>query len=124
MNPNTKLAALLAAERRADALLAAIEARHLIRPGRTETDVDHDIYALAEQSFGVKKHWHKRIVRAGPNTIRVFAENPLVRMIEANDTVFLDLGPVFDEWEPASTPTSSALIAVRMMASRAAPRLV
>ena len=70
------------------------------------------------------EHWHKRIVRARPNTMRVFAENPPVRMIEANGTVFLDLGPVFDEWEAASKPTSSALIAVRIMASRATPRLV
>jgi Xaa-Pro dipeptidase len=99
MSTDGRLTALLAAERRADELLAAIEARQLVRPGRMETEVDKDIYALAEQSFGVKQHWHKRIVRAGPNTVRIFAENPLVRAIEANDTVFLDLGPVFDEWE-------------------------
>jgi Xaa-Pro dipeptidase len=99
MTTDSRLAALLAAERRADELLAAIEARHLVRPGRTETQVDEDIFALAEQSFGVKQHWHKRIVRAGPNTVRIFAENPPVRVIEANDTVFLDLGPVFGEWE-------------------------
>jgi Xaa-Pro dipeptidase len=99
MNTKTRLAALLAAEERADELLAAIEDRRLVRPGRTETEVDHDIYVLAEQSFGVKKHWHKRIVRAGHNTVRVFAENPPIRVIEADDTVFLDLGPVFDEWE-------------------------
>jgi Xaa-Pro dipeptidase len=47
----------------------------------------------------VKKHWHKRIVRSGPNTVCIFAENPPVREIAAGDTVFLDLGPVFDEWE-------------------------
>lgn len=99
MSTNGRLTALLAAEKRADELLAAIEARQLVRPGRMETEVDEDIFALAEQSFGVKKHWHKRIVRAGPNTVRIFAENPPVRAIAANDTVFLDLGPVFDEWE-------------------------
>jgi Xaa-Pro aminopeptidase len=94
-----RLAALLAAEKRADQLFDAIETRRLIRPGRTETQVDQDIYALAEQAFGVRKHWHKRIVRAGPNTVRIFAENPPVREISGDDTVFLDLGPVFDEWE-------------------------
>jgi Xaa-Pro dipeptidase len=99
MTTDTRLAALLAAERQADELLAAIESGQLVRPGRSETDVDNDIYVLAERSFGVKKHWHKRIVRAGPNTVRVFAENPPVRVIEADDTVFVDLGPVFDEWE-------------------------
>jgi Xaa-Pro dipeptidase len=99
MNTDGRLTALLAAEGRAEELLAAIEAGQLVRPGRTETEVDKDIYDLAEQSFGVKQHWHKRIVRAGPNTVRIFAENPPVRAIEAQDTVFLDLGPVFDEWE-------------------------
>jgi Xaa-Pro dipeptidase len=95
----SRLAALIAAEQQADRLFAAIEANRLIRPGRTETEIDHDIYTLAEQSFGVKQHWHKRIVRAGPNTVRVFAEDPPVHEIAANDTVFLDLGPVFGEWE-------------------------
>jgi hypothetical protein len=54
---------------------------------------------LLRCSFGVKKHWQKRIVRSGPNTVCIFAENPPVREIAAGDTVFLDLGPVFDEWE-------------------------
>jgi Xaa-Pro dipeptidase len=99
MSANSQFAALLAAERKADALLEAIETQGLVRPGRTEAEVDRDIYVLAEQSFGVKKHWHKRIVRSGPNTICVFAENPPVREIAPDDTVFLDLGPVFDEWE-------------------------
>jgi Xaa-Pro dipeptidase len=94
-----RLAALLTAERKAEALLHAIESQHLVRPGRTQTGVDEDIYTLAEQSFGVKKHLHKRIVRSGPNTVYIFAENPPVREIAAGDTVFLDLGPVFDEWE-------------------------
>src|SRR5665213_3442458 len=99
MTAKIRLAALLAAEKRAEALFDAIESQHLIRPGRTETEVDRDIFTLAERSFGVKQHWHKRIVRAGPNTVRIFAENPPVREIAQNDTVFLDLGPVFDEWE-------------------------
>jgi Xaa-Pro dipeptidase len=93
------LVELLAAEQKADALLDAIRARKLVRPGRRETDVDEDIYILARDSFGVTKHWHKRIVRSGPNTVRVFSENPPVRDIGEDDTVFLDLGPVFDEWE-------------------------
>ena len=99
MSDTRALAELLAAERKADALLEAIEAQRLVRPGRSETEVDQDIYALAETGFGVKQHWHKRIVRAGPNTVRIFAENPPVRSIAEDDTVFLDLGPVFGEWE-------------------------
>jgi Xaa-Pro aminopeptidase len=47
----------------------------------------------------VEKHWHKRIVRAGANTLTVAADNPPIRTIEADDMVYLDLGPVFEEWE-------------------------
>lgn len=99
MNDRDTLAALLAAERKADALFDAIEANNLIRPGRRETEVDEDIFVLARDRFGVEKHWHKRIVRAGPNTVRVFAENPPEHTIGADDLVFLDLGPVFGDWE-------------------------
>ena len=99
MSDPRALAELLAAERKADALLEAIEAQRLVRPGRSETEIDRDIYTLAEAEFGVKQHWHKRIVRTGPNTVCIFAENPPVRTIGDDDTVFLDLGPVFGEWE-------------------------
>ncbi|MEO5865614.1 MAG: M24 family metallopeptidase [Sphingomonas sp.] len=96
---DARLAGLIAAEDRAFALLEAIEARGIVRPGRTEKDVEKDILALAESDFGVEQHWHKRIVRAGINTLAVFAENPPVRVIGNDDVVFLDLGPVFDDWE-------------------------
>lgn len=59
----------------------------------------HYIDALAKTEFEVKQHWHKRIVRAGPNTVCIFAENPPVRSIAEDDMVFLDLRPVLGEWE-------------------------
>jgi Xaa-Pro aminopeptidase len=99
MTHDTRLDALRAAETQAMALFDAIEARKLIAAGRSEREVEHDILALAEAEFGVRTHWHKRIVRAGPNTVSIFNENPPVRMIESDDVVFLDLGPVFEEWE-------------------------
>jgi Xaa-Pro dipeptidase len=95
----SRLAELMAAEVRAMALLDAIESASLIAPGRTEKEVERDIYALAEQSFGVKQHWHKRIVRSGINTLRIASDDPPVLTITEDDTVFLDLGPVFGEWE-------------------------
>jgi len=95
----SRLTELLAAEARGMALLDAIESAGLIAPGRTELDVERDIYALAERSFGVKQHWHKRIVRSGINTLRIASDDPPVLEIAADDTVFLDLGPVFGEWE-------------------------
>ncbi|MBN8846793.1 MAG: aminopeptidase P family protein [Sphingomonas sp.] len=95
----SRRAALVAAEQRALALLDRIETLGLIAPGRTEREVEQDILALAGREFGVEKHWHKRIVRAGANTLATASDNPPVRMIEADDIVFLDLGPVLGEWE-------------------------
>jgi hypothetical protein len=51
MTDADRLNALLAAEARAMALLDAIEASGMIAAGRTELDVERDIYALAEQSL-------------------------------------------------------------------------
>jgi len=94
-----RLASLIAAEERALAMFSAIEAAGFVEAGRREGEVDADIAALAEREFGVVRHWHKRLVRSGPSTLCVFADNPDERTIEANDTVYLDLGPVFEEWE-------------------------
>jgi Xaa-Pro dipeptidase len=99
MSEAMRLAALLAAERKAEALFDAIESAGYIAAGRTERAVEQDIYALAEQSFGVVKHWHKRIVRSGVNTLCIAGDNPPIQVIGEDDTVFIDLGPVFDEWE-------------------------
>jgi len=94
-----RFAKLIAAEERALAMLAAIEAAGFVAPGRTEGEVDAAIAALAEREFGIARHWHKRLVRTGPNTLCVFSDTPDERTIEADDTVYLDLGPVFEEWE-------------------------
>lgn len=91
--------ALRAAERKALSLFEAIEQARLLAPGRTEREVEQDIYGLAERRFGVTKHWHKRIVRAGPNTLTIALDNPPVRTIAADDIVYVDLGPVFEDWE-------------------------
>ena len=99
MPQDERLMALIDAESRGMALLDAIEAEGLIAAGRSEHAVERDIFALAAERFGVRQHWHKRIVRSGPNTLCIAAEDPPVREIGANDTVFLDLGPVFEDWE-------------------------
>jgi Xaa-Pro dipeptidase len=92
-------AELHAAEAKAMALLDTIERLGLIAPGRTEREVEQDIYALAARDFGVEKHWHKRIVRAGANGVCTAGDNPPVLTIAEDDLVYLDLGPVFEEWE-------------------------
>lgn len=40
-----------------------------------------------------------RVVRAGPNTPQPYRQNPPDRVIEADDIVFADFGPIFEEWE-------------------------
>ncbi|HEX4295075.1 MAG TPA: M24 family metallopeptidase [Rhizomicrobium sp.] len=92
-------AELEAAEAKGAAMFDAIEQAGFLVPGRLETEVDDDIRVLAERDFGVKVNWHKRIARTGPNTLCTFHEKPPVRIIDPEDTVYLDLGPVFGEWE-------------------------
>src|SRR6185312_13456759 len=53
----------------------------------------------ARERYGVRRHWHKRIARAGPNTLLGYYEESQDRRIEADDVVFLDFGPVFESWE-------------------------
>src|SRR3984957_7978571 len=90
---------LLEAQARAEALFRQVEARGLIRPGITENGLNAEIYALAQELYGITTYWHKRIVRAGKNTLLPYAENPPDLTIEEDDILFLDLGPVFEEWE-------------------------
>jgi Xaa-Pro dipeptidase len=92
-------AELLAAEAKASAMFDAIEAAGLIAAGRTEREVEEAIFALAESEFGVAQHWHRRIVRAGANTLTTASDYPDVRTIQPDDTVYVDLGPVFERWE-------------------------
>jgi Xaa-Pro dipeptidase len=92
-------AALLEAQGKADQLFKAIESRTIIRAGVRESDINDDIYKLAETMFGIATYWHKRIVRAGRNTLAPYDENPPDLTLASDDIVFLDLGPVFEQWE-------------------------
>src|SRR5215469_10829884 len=49
--------------------------------------------------YGVTRHWHKRIVRAEPNTLSPYDENSPDLTVAEDDIVFLDFGPIFAEWE-------------------------
>jgi Xaa-Pro dipeptidase len=94
-----RAAALLDAQAKAQQLFDRIEKDGLIRAGVTETGLNQEIYNLADKMFGITKYWHKRIVRAGSNTLLPYDENPLDLVIADDDILFLDLGPVFEEWE-------------------------
>jgi len=92
-------AQLESAQAKAIDLFSKIERNCLIRAGVSERQIEDEIGELASREFGVEKHWHRRIVRAGPNTITIAGDNPPVRIIEPNDIVYVDLGPVFEAWE-------------------------
>lgn len=90
---------LLDAEHKAAQLFDEIERRAMIRPGVGERELSDDIGDLAAEMLGVTRHWHRRIVRAGENTLQPFSERPPDRVVAADDIVFLDLGPIFEDWE-------------------------
>jgi Xaa-Pro aminopeptidase len=94
-----KLQSLKQAESLAWQLFREIEERGLIQPGITESALNAAIYALAAETLGIKKFWHKRIVRAGENTLKPYDENPPDLIIQLDDILFLDFGPVFEDWE-------------------------
>jgi Xaa-Pro aminopeptidase len=96
---DVRAARLLDAQARAAELFAVVETREVIVPGVHEVQASNAIRDLAADLFGVSRHWHKRIVRAGPNTLQPYGENPPDRVIAADDIVFLDFGPIFEEWE-------------------------
>ena len=47
----------------------------------------------------LKKHWHKRIVRSGANTLYPYHENPPDLVIQPDDLLFFDFGPIIEDWE-------------------------
>lgn len=94
-----RAAELLEAQAKAERLFREVETRGLIRPGITESQLNQEIYDLAKELFGISTYWHKRIVRAGSNTLLPYAENPPDRTIGTEDILFLDLGPVFEAYE-------------------------
>lgn len=99
IDESTRVAELRTAQDRAVALFHDIEARGLVRAGVSESQLNQEIFELARTEYGTTTHWHKRIVRAGRNTLLPYAENPPDLLIGEDDILFLDLGPVFTNWE-------------------------
>jgi Xaa-Pro dipeptidase len=90
---------LLEAQNKAAALFENVVSSGLVEAGKLESELSADIHELARERYGVRRHWHKRIVRAGPNTLLGYHEESADRQIMADDILFLDLGPVFESWE-------------------------
>ncbi|KAF9883773.1 hypothetical protein FE257_002803 [Aspergillus nanangensis] len=93
-----RAANLLDAQNKAVQLFEEIE-RDLIRPGISEKALSDEIHELGTKRYGIRTHWHKRVIRSGPNTLKPFAENPPDRIIQPDDILYVDLGPVFEAWE-------------------------
>jgi len=95
----TSKAKLIEAEEKALKLFETIEKRGIIAEGKTEKEINTEIFNLAFELFSIEKYWHKRIVRAGSNTLRPYDENPPELTVQKDDIVFLDFGPIFEDWE-------------------------
>jgi Xaa-Pro aminopeptidase len=95
----TVRAKLIEVEQKALQLFKAIEGREIISAGKSEIQINTEIYNLAFELFGIEKYWHKRIVRAGTNTLKPYDENPPDLTLQKDDIIFLDFGPVFEDWE-------------------------
>ncbi|CAN5423952.1 M24 family metallopeptidase [soil metagenome] len=92
-------AKLMEAEANALRLFEEIEKRSIIVAGKSETQINTEVYNLAFELFGIEIYWHKRIVRAGINTLQPYDENPPDLILQEDEILFLDFGPVFEEWE-------------------------
>ncbi|KAI9450651.1 cytoplasmic aminopeptidase [Russula earlei] len=77
----------------------AIEENNLIVAGKTEEQLNAEVCDLALKMFGIEQHWHKKIVRAGKNTLAIYPDNPPNRVIEKDDILFIDLGPIVKGYE-------------------------
>lgn len=96
---DVRVARLLAAQDKAEELFDAVQQRGILAPGVRETEASDAVRDLAGELFGVRRFWHKRIVRTGENTLEPYRHNPPDRVIAADDILFLDFGPIFEEWE-------------------------
>ena len=90
---------LIEAEKIAEQLFKGIEQHQLIVPGKSEKELNEEIFKLAEEWYGIKKYWHKRIVRSGANTLAPYNENPPNLILQNDDILFIDFGPILEEWE-------------------------
>jgi Xaa-Pro dipeptidase len=96
---NNNVLRLIEAQNKAADLFLEIENRSLIVAGKSEKELNSEIFELAFELYGIKKYWHKRIIRSGKNTLAPYHENPEELILQEDDILFIDFGPIFEEWE-------------------------
>ncbi len=87
------------AQKIASQLFEVVEKSNLIVAGKSEKQLTDEITKLALEKFDIEKHWHKKIVRTGVNTLSIYPDNPPDRIIQPDDILFIDFGVVVDGWE-------------------------
>jgi Xaa-Pro dipeptidase len=83
----SRVAQLLDARDKAARLFAEVADWQLVRAGIGERALANEIPDLANHLFGITRHWHKRIVRTGGNTLETARGNPPDRVIGDDDIV-------------------------------------
>jgi Xaa-Pro aminopeptidase len=99
LDDDARAAPLLDAQAKAAELFDAVVQRGVITPGIREVQASNAIRDLAADMFGVDRYWHKRVVRAGQNTLEPYRVNPPDRVIGADDIVLCNFGLIFQDWE-------------------------
>lgn len=89
----------MAAEKKAAELFQAVHDGGLIVPGKSEKQLNDEVVKVARDVFSVDTFWHKKIVRAGANTMQPYSGDPPDVIIKDDDIVILDFGPVFNGYE-------------------------
>jgi len=86
---------LIDARRTAVKLFHTIEQQGIAAAGKTEKQVDKEVFELGASEFGTRRHWHERIIRSGENAMHpLYIKRPDATLRE-DDIYFVDLGPVF-----------------------------
>jgi hypothetical protein len=90
---------LLDAQKTTIQLFEAVEKNNLIIAGKSEEQLTSEVSRLAFEKFHISNHWHKKIVRTGANTLATYSENPPDKIIQEDDILFIDFGPIVEGYE-------------------------
>jgi Xaa-Pro aminopeptidase len=99
LDEEIRAAKLRDAQQKAAQLFEAVGRAGILQAGVSDSVASDAVRDLAAERFGVERHWHKRIVRSGPNTLQPYQESPPDRVMTDDDIVFADFGPIFAGWE-------------------------